>query len=84
MLVKLKDWLELDDRHLTFRLQEPFLMFAEGKKLMEQELGSLEPLNCRLSELKSDVLERIVPVWSRFGDSNPGPTAYKAVALPLS
>ena len=47
MLVKVKDWLELNGKHLSFRLQEPFFTLSNGKKRMEAELGSLEPIGER-------------------------------------
>lgn len=65
MLIELKASLELKDRELTFLLQEPFRTLSRGKDRMKAELGSLEVLNCRLDQVKSDVLERIVPIWSR-------------------
>ncbi len=84
MLSELKESLELTDRELTFRLQEPFSTFMRGKLRMQAKLGSLEPINCRLPEVKTEVLEKVIPVWSRLGELNPGPTHYKCVALPLS
>lgn len=84
MLVKVKDWLELNGRKLDFRLQEPFLTLSNGKKRMEDKLGSLEPINCGLQKVKTEVLEKVIPIWSRLGDLNPGPTVYDTVALPLS
>jgi site-specific DNA recombinase len=73
MLSELKESLELTDRELTFRLQEPFSTFMRGKLRMEAKLGSLEPINCRLPKVKTEVLEKVIPIWSRLGDSNPGP-----------
>ena len=84
MIAELKYSLELNDRELTCRLCEPFYTLSQGKERMRAELGSLEPINCGLDKVKADVLERIVPVWSRLGELNPGPTHYKCVALPLS
>lgn len=77
MLCELKESLELTDGKLIPRYQEPFRTFLLGKKRMEKRLGSLEPLNCHLEQVKTSVLEKVIPVWSRFGDLNPGPTHYK-------
>ena len=65
MLCEFKESLELTDGELSFRLLEPFSTFVRGKERMRATLGSLEPISCRLQSVKSDVLERIVPVWSR-------------------
>ncbi len=81
MLVKVKDWLELNDRKLTFRLCEPFLTLSNGKKRMEEELGSLEPINCRLQKVKTDVLEKVIPIWSRRPDLNPSTSSGLTLGL---
>lgn len=70
MLSELKESLELTNRELTFRLQEPFSTFMRGKLHMKAKLGSLEPINCRLHEVKTDVLEKVIPVWSRRPELN--------------
>ena len=70
MLSELKESLELTDRELTFRLQEPFSTFMRGKLRMQAKLGSLDPINCRLQNVKSDVLEKVIPVWSRRPELN--------------
>ena len=71
MLVKVKDWLELNGRKLDFRLQEPFLTLSNGKKRMEEKLGSLEPINCGLQKVKAEVLEKVIPIWSGIRELNP-------------
>ena len=74
---RLGQTLELKDRVVTFRLAEPFLSFKEARDAVEEAVGSLEPLDFPLAEVKTEIFERAISVWSRFGDSNPGPTHYK-------
>ena len=77
MIAELKYSLELGDQELTCRLCEPFYTLSQGKERMRAELGSLEPINCGLDKVKADILERIVPVWSRPPDLNRRPAHYE-------
>lgn len=64
ILHRLGQTIELRDQILTFALREPFMSFSEAKEELRKKIGSLEPLECGLDQVKKSVLEKVIPVWS--------------------
>lgn len=40
------------------------MSFAEAKEEIRQKIGSLEPLECGLDQVRKSVLETVIPVWN--------------------
>ncbi len=77
ILRRLGQKLELKDKVLTFELMEPYSSLKWARDAVEEAVGSLEPLDCGLDKSQKDIFEIVISVWSRLGESNPGPTHYK-------
>ncbi len=56
---------------LTFQLAKPYSIFCVAREAVRREVGALEPLNFPLAQVKSDVFERAISVWSGIRESNP-------------
>ena len=67
MISELKDTLELNEGELIYRLQEPFSTFQRGKLRMQAKLGSLEPINCRLQNVKVRFWRRLFQYGATSG-----------------
>lgn len=70
ILHRLGQRFELRDGVLTFRFEEPYSIFSDGKDRLEAEFGSLEPLECCLEQVESGIREKATLLWCRWRDSN--------------
>jgi site-specific DNA recombinase len=71
LFVKLGSNFLLKDKELHVELQRPFFAIRDGIKQTKSLFGSLEPLKKGLEKVKKRDLDRAIPVWSRWRESNP-------------
>ncbi len=81
MLMTLGSNFLLKDQKFFLELNRPFKSIKKTMDKTVSIIGSLEPLKYGLDKLKKIDLNRLIPVWSHFPDSNRRPAVYKTAAL---
>ena len=81
ILRKLGQTVELKDGQLTFRLREPYHTLSVGLLTVTKKLGSVEPLQCSLRNVRKDIMDVVNVLWWAGMDLNHRPRAYKSRAL---
>lgn len=78
ILQRLGQTIELRDGMLTFALQKPYQALSDGRKKLEDALGSVEPLQCGLQSVRKEVLDIMSSLWWARVELNRRPQVYKS------